>query len=968
VASSGSSVGTPAAVADFFDLGAVAARAEPVVVRLRLLFLADSAHVANVVQDHISSIVQGSGHKVTLRNPIVDAAPASLDGDFDAVLVHYSIYILGDYYLPREWASCLRRFGGIKAQIIQDEHRSIDRMKRRMRELGIRLVFSSLDVENMRRVYGVGGPPGGRYCSTLPGYVPRRFRSLVAPPHSKRPFDIVYRGRTLPPHLGRDAQMKAGIGKLVAPIAARRGLLVDISSEEHDRIYGDAWERFLMSSRATLACEGGASIFDFDGGIARATERFIARNPGAEFEKIWREVLAPYEGNIVHRTITPKIFEAIATRTTLVLFPGRYRDILTPGRHFITLEPDGSNLDEVIDKLQKKDYVEEIADRAWREVLQRPELQFDAYVDAIDRVLAEEVARHDRSREFIAAAAAASSNVNAAIARTDLPGDGGAGADAAGPLAGKRLLVAYSNASTFTTTTLEYVESFRRFGSAEVHYLHVSHAAEPQVDLAAYDAVLLSYCARLCFPGYVSEHFLRLLDRYDGVKAVAIQDEYDYVEQERRALDRLRPDLVFTCVPPSDLARVYPPSRYPTTEFVQVLTGYVPSSVPRNRRKPVAGRPIYVGYRGRSIGSRYGRLADMKQRIGEVFHEECARRGFASDIAVDEASRIYGDAWYGWLADCRCVLGTESGSNVFDFDGSIAAACRESQLTGEPLPEAIGARIEELDETFHMGQVSPRVFEAALLGTPMALYLGQYSNVLEPYVHYIPIEHDHSNLDEVFDFLQDDYALQRIADRAHEDLIASGNYEYSRFVSLVEQHIASKIRPAHHRSEVARAYPPTTPPDLPPLLERPTTGPRPYDSFQLRMLRSQLEGGVPATRAIVSVARRSQLFTRFERRVRESHRVKIALSRLRRLHARAGRLLRENGPVGCLLGSARNFGNRVSSVARGLVTPNYATLDMQGTVAYRLWRGIPEPVRARVRPVAYWLQRWNALRWMFGKG
>jgi hypothetical protein len=531
----------------------------------------------------------------------------------------------------------------------------------------------------------------------------------------------------------------------------------------------------------------------------------------------------------------------------------------------------------------------------------------------------------------------------------------------AGPLAGKRLLVAYSNASTFTTTTLEYVESFRKFGSAEVHYLHVTHGAETALDFNAYDAVLLSYCARLCFPGYVSEDFLRKLQRFDGVKAVAIQDEYDFVEQERTALDRLRPDLVFTCVSPTDLPRIYPPARYPRTEFVQVLTGYVPSSVPRTARRPVAGRPIALGYRGRSIGARYGRLADMKQRIGEVFREECERRGIKADVAVDEASRIYGDAWYEWLANCRCVLGTESGSNIFDFDGSIASACRDAQQTGEPVPAEIIARIEELDETFSMGQVSPRVFEAALLGTPMALYLGQYSNVLQPYVHYIPIEHDHSNLDEVFDFLADDATLQSIADRAYEDLIESGKYEYSTFVSLIEESIARKIRPARQRSGTARAYPLTTPAELPPLLERPTTNPRPYDSFQLRLLRSQLEGAVPSTRAIVRVARRSRLIAGVERRVRASWLVSRALVRLRKTQHMLKRVFDEDHLVGRTAGRAK-------ALAKAAVTPNYATLDMQDSTAYRLWRYLPAGCRTCLRPVVYRLQRWNPVRRLLGKG
>ena len=51
--------------------------------------------------------------------------------------------------------------------------------------------------------------------------------------------------------------------------------------------------------------------------------------------------------------------------------------------------------------------------------------------------------------------------------------------------------------------------------------------------------------------------------------------------------------------------------------------------------------------------------------------EICAARGIPHDIAMDDASRIYGDAWYKFLGSSRTMLGSESGSNVFDFDGDL---------------------------------------------------------------------------------------------------------------------------------------------------------------------------------------------------------------------------------------------------------------------------------------------------------
>lgn len=403
-------------------------------------------------------------------------------------------------------------------------------------------------------------------------------------------------------------------------------------------------------------------------------------------------------------------------------------------------------------------------------------------------------------------------------------------------MAGRRLLVAYSNSSTFTTTTREYLESLATIPDCEVHYLHVTHNAQPAIDFDRYDAILLSYCARLCFPGYVSEHFMSKVDQFKGVRAISIQDEYDFVENERIGLDRLRPDIVFTCIPADQREKVYPTMRYPHTEFVQVLTGYVPSdSGATGRRVPVAERTIPLGYRGRSLGHRYGNLAHMKQSIGEVFLAESTKRGVLADIAVDEASRIYGDDWYKWLGNCRCVLATESGSNVFDWDGSIAGACAAALANGQNPPADVLQRIAALDREFSMGQISARVFEAALMGTPLAMYRGRYSDAILPDEHYIPIECDHSNMDEVFQRLRDTSELQAMADRAHRDLIESGRFDYEQFVAIIAGRIGAKLAGTPLLTGASN------PADLQggsvdrPLIEMATVMPRSLEVFQARM-------------------------------------------------------------------------------------------------------------------------------------
>src|SRR5437879_10249656 len=111
-------------------------------------------------------------------------------------------------------------------------------------------------------------------------------------------------------------------------ICAARGLATDIAWEESDRIYGNGWFDFLGRCKATLGTESGANIFDFDGTLRPTIEAELRRNPALTYAEARQKYLQGREGEIVMNQISPKVFEAIACRSALVLFEGRYSDVL----------------------------------------------------------------------------------------------------------------------------------------------------------------------------------------------------------------------------------------------------------------------------------------------------------------------------------------------------------------------------------------------------------------------------------------------------------------------------------------------------------------------------------------------------------------------------------------------------------------------------------------------------------------
>ena len=344
---------------------------------------------------------------------------------------------------------------------------------------------------------------------------------------------------------------------------------------------------------------------------------------------------------------------------------------------------------------------------------------------------------------------------------------------------------------------MEHITSFARYSRNDVHFAHAVHGAHCQYDMSKFDVVILHYGVRLIHTEYISPNVVRALRTCGAYKILFIQDEYENTETTRRWMDLIGFHAVFTCVPDGQAHLVYPPDRFPSTELVPTLTGFVPEELEcRTTVRPLAERPIVIGYRGRELPFRFGRLAYEKYQIGSQMRAICEQRSIPADIEWAEEKRIYGPQWYEFIANCRAMLGTESGSNVFDEDGSLTQAMDDAlrqnpALTFEEMHRKF---LADRDGQIRMNQISPRMFEAAALRTALVLFEGQYSGILQPMEHYIPLKKDFSNVDWVLKELEDVPGLERMVDRAHRDIVRSGKYSYRAFVSTVDDFLEARIR------------------------------------------------------------------------------------------------------------------------------------------------------------------------------
>ena len=365
------------------------------------------------------------------------------------------------------------------------------------------------------------------------------------------------------------------------------------------------------------------------------------------------------------------------------------------------------------------------------------------------------------------------------------------------------VLILYNSTQTFTNTVYEHVASFGDYSSHRVFYAHADPVAELNLDLKNFDAIGIHFSIRMPFD-QVSTSVEKALKAFGGLKFLFIQDEYDFPQRTWYWIRNLKINLVFTVVPEAGIETIYPKAEFPNTRFVTNLTGYVPENLPQAQElPPPSERTLIVGYRGRPLPIRYGQLGIEKIAIGQIVKTYCDEHGVRNDIAWSEESRIYGPKWYDFVVSCRSMLGSESGSNVFDWDGTLNHVIERYRsdnpgvLDDDVYKDVI--RPKEIDGLIN--QISPRIFEAIASRTVLVLFEGEYSGVIQAGEHFIPLSKDGSNIVDVIGLLKNDAYVDAMADRAWHEIILSGKYSYKSFVRMVDKEIEHSFSELGYRNK-----------------------------------------------------------------------------------------------------------------------------------------------------------------------
>ena len=347
----------------------------------------------STVEDHLLAFRRYSPRRVFHLNARVQEVPRHI------LRRRYDLIVFQTTFLSNRWVpelfqqmcarvAPLKTLTGVRVAMPQDEFLRSKLVCDFIDDFDIDVVCSVAPESEWPKIYPSVDRERVRFHRVLTGYLDDRTLERIERIVNSAPdrdLDIGYRAWRGAPWLGRHGTLKGTIADAVNARGPRRGLRLDVSTRDEDTLLGDDWFRFLARCRYTVGIEGGASVLDFDGALKERTEHYTAEHPDAGFDEIERACFPGEDGRLALFAISPRHLEACATRTCQVLVEGSYNGVLQPGRHFLQLRSDLSNLDDVLDSLGDEERRRRIVDAAHRDVVASGRYTYRAMVAEVEQ-------------------------------------------------------------------------------------------------------------------------------------------------------------------------------------------------------------------------------------------------------------------------------------------------------------------------------------------------------------------------------------------------------------------------------------------------------------------------------------------------------------------------------------------------------------------------------------------------------
>lgn len=325
-------------------------------------------------------------------NSGLNIIPIIKNQNFDMIVFHNTFMCIR--WTSKKMKEVIKEFSEFwkkssKAVIMQDEYIANNLVIDFINKLDVDIIFSLGKKNATEKLYPKEKIGNKKIVKILTGYVDRESVTKVNKLQKKivRDIDIGYRGGKVNFSMGEIGLLKTKIPEKFNDFAKKYPeMKIDIKNTLGNKnlFLGEDWIKFLLRCRTMVGCLGGSSILDADGTLYRKYIKLMNERFGSDYyEKIKDELEERHDTDLDYTAISPRCFECAMTRTCQLLVEGDYEGIMLPGKHFIEIKRDFSNLKEVIEKVKDKTYCEKIAENAYKDLIESHKYDYSRYVNLL---------------------------------------------------------------------------------------------------------------------------------------------------------------------------------------------------------------------------------------------------------------------------------------------------------------------------------------------------------------------------------------------------------------------------------------------------------------------------------------------------------------------------------------------------------------------------------------------------------
>ncbi|MBL4844266.1 MAG: glycosyltransferase [Planctomycetes bacterium] len=353
------------------------------------------------------------------------------------------------------------------------------------------------------------------------------------------------------------------------------------------------------------------------------------------------------------------------------------------------------------------------------------------------------------------------------------------------------ILVLYHHLQPIPSPERDQLYAFRRHSTGRVAHINLGRGEpSPEVLRARWDLIVFDGSLfELRFQDGEFERALSRLDPFAQVEATRValpRNSASDTERLVSSLRRLRVDCVVSAVSPEVAEVLY---RSLVQEGVRLLErqgAYLDERTVNRLEFPGSDltRLNDLALAPDSPQPWLG-LSGVREFVTvEAVQRRALERGvLRCDRAPGARSNFAGDSWWRFLLASRYFVSAAAGFDQLDPGGTLR---REASSLPDLAPLDLARRLSGEGANLAASALRPSHLEACAARTCLVLVSGDYGGVLQSGRHYLELQPDLSNLDEVLEVVLSDVERKRITDCAYAELVGSNLNSYRNLVELVE--------------------------------------------------------------------------------------------------------------------------------------------------------------------------------------